>query len=41
MRNALENRNYKEIPTENFIKMAEFVLKTITLTLILVVFNKF
>ena len=27
IRNALENRNYNEIPTENFIKMAEFVLK--------------
>ena len=25
--NALENRNYKEIPTENLIKMAEFFLK--------------
>ena len=27
LRNALENRNYKEIPTENLIKMAGFVLK--------------
>ena len=27
LRDALENRNYKEIPTENLIKMAEFVLK--------------
>ena len=25
--NALENRNYKETPTENLIKMAEFFLK--------------
>ena len=27
LKNTLENRNYKEIPTENFIKMAEFILK--------------
>ena len=27
LRNALENINYKEIPTENLIKMAGFVLK--------------
>ena len=27
LRNALENRNYKEIPTENLIKMAGFILK--------------
>ena len=27
LRNALENRNYQEIPTKYFIKMAEFVLK--------------
>ena len=27
LRNASENRNFKEIPTENLIKMAEFVLK--------------
>ena len=41
LRNALGNRNYKEIPTENLIKMAYFVSKTITLNLIVVVFNKF
>ena len=27
LRNALENRNYQKIPTENFIEMAEFLLK--------------
>ena len=27
LRNALENRNYKKMHTENLIKMAEFVLK--------------
>ena len=27
LRNVLENKNYEEIPTENLIKMAEFVLK--------------
>ena len=27
LRNTLENRNYEEIPTENHIKMEEFVLK--------------
>ena len=27
LRNALENRNYKEIPTENLTKMAGFFLK--------------
>ena len=25
LRNALENRNYKETPTENLLKMAEIV----------------
>ena len=41
LRNALGNRNYKEIPTENLIKMAYFVSKTITLNLIVVVFTNF
>ena len=27
LRNALENRNFKEIPTKHLIKMAKFVLK--------------
>ena len=28
LKNAVENRNYEEIPTENLMKMAEFVLKS-------------
>ena len=40
LRNALENRNYEKIPTESLIKMAEFVLKTITLNLIVIFFQQ-
>ena len=27
LKNALENRNYEDIPTKNFLKMAEILLK--------------
>ena len=41
LRNALENRNYKEIPAENLIKIAEFVLKNNYFEFDSSVFNKF
>ena len=41
LRNALENRNYKEIAAENLIKIAEFVLKNNYFEFDSSVFNKF
>ena len=41
LREALDKKTHKEIPTENLIKMAEFVLKTTFLSLIQMYINRF
>ena len=41
LREALDKRTRKEIPTENLIKMAEFVLKNNFLSLIQMYINRF
>ena len=41
LREALDKRTCKEIPTENLIKMAEFVLKNNFLSLIPMYINRF
>ena len=41
LREALDKKTHKEIPTENLIKMAEFVLKTTFLSLIQMYISRF